>query len=97
MKPDITHAYFQGNLAWLRGGSIGHAILPFLLRHFRIRPEQIKIISAAEGGAEVVAIFRVPFEVVGYITMDSSAWQGPLFSEDVDADDPWQFKNFRVT
>lgn len=22
--------------------------------------------------------------------------RSPLFSEDIDADDPWQFKNFRV-
>ena len=63
MKPDIKHAYFRGNLVVVGFGSIGQAMLPLLLRHFRIRPEQIKIISATEDGAEIAAKFRVPLMV----------------------------------
>lgn len=44
-------------------GSIGQAMLPLLLRHLRMRPEQIKIISATEDGAEIAAKFRVPLMV----------------------------------
>ncbi len=42
-------------------GSIGQAVLPLLFRHFEMRPEQVRIVSAGENGQEVAQEFGVAF------------------------------------
>lgn len=60
MKPDTKHAHFPGNLLMVGFGSIGQAVLPLLLRHLRIRPQQIRIISADADGAQIADAFGIP-------------------------------------
>ena len=51
--PDQKHIAFTGRLVIVGFGSIGQGVLPLLLRHIAIRPDQITIISAEPRGREV--------------------------------------------
>lgn len=64
MPVQTKHANFQGRLVMVGFGSIGQAILPLLLRHLDIHPEQITIISANGDGAEIARAFRVALKVL---------------------------------
>jgi homospermidine synthase len=55
------HATFAGRLVVIGFGSIGQGVLPLLLRHLDIRPEQISIITAEVRGCEVAAEYGIPF------------------------------------
>jgi len=50
---------FHGHLLILGFGGIGQGVLPLLLRHVRMAPEQIAIVSASECGAGVAAEYGV--------------------------------------
>jgi homospermidine synthase len=52
---------FPGRLVLLGFGSIGQGVLPLILRHIGIRPEQITIVSADARGAQVAAHYAVRF------------------------------------
>lgn len=52
MTQHIKHAHLPGRLVIVGIGSIGQAMLPLLLRHLDIHPEQTSIISADADGAE---------------------------------------------
>ncbi len=58
---DNKHAAFSGRLVIVGFGSIGQGVLPLLLRHIDIRPDQITIISAEPRGEEVAAEYGVRF------------------------------------
>lgn len=64
MTQHIKHAHFPGRLVIVGFGSIGQAMLPLLLRHLDIHPEQISIISANAEGAEIARAFRVGLTVL---------------------------------
>src|SRR3954454_9650657 len=53
LMPDLKHAAFSGRLVILGFGSIGQGVLPLLLRHIDLRPDQITIITAELHGHEV--------------------------------------------
>jgi len=59
--PDQKHIAFTGRLVIVGFGSIGQGVLPLLLRHIDIRPDQITIISAEPRGAAVAAEYGVRF------------------------------------
>jgi len=59
--PDQKHIAFTGRLVIVGFGSIGQGVLPLLLRHIDIRPDQITIISAEPRGQEVAAEYGVDF------------------------------------
>jgi homospermidine synthase len=59
--PEKIHAKFTGRLVIVGFGSIGQGVLPLLLRHIGIRPEQITIITAEPRGEEIAALYGVPF------------------------------------
>src|SRR6202158_4435746 len=59
--PDKKHIAFTGRLVIVGFGSIGQGVLPLLLRHIDIRPDQIAIISAEPRGQEVAAEYGVGF------------------------------------
>lgn len=61
MKSYDKHACIPGNLIVVGFGSIGQAMLPLLLRHLEIRPDQIRIISADEDGRDIACEFGVAF------------------------------------
>lgn len=43
-------------------GSIGQAVLPVLLRHLEMHPEQVRIFTASEEGAGIAREYRVAFK-----------------------------------
>jgi homospermidine synthase len=57
----IKHTVFRGRLVIVGFGSIGQGVLPLLLRHIAMRPEQITIITAEPRGREVAAECDVRF------------------------------------
>src|SRR5712692_8205317 len=59
--PDLKHIAFPGRLVMAGFGSIGQGVLPLLLRHIDIHPDQITIISAEPRGREVAAEYGVGF------------------------------------
>jgi homospermidine synthase len=59
--PDQKHVAFAGRLVIVGFGSIGQGVLPLLLRHIEMRPEQIVIVTAEPRGAEVAAEYGVRF------------------------------------
>ena len=61
MKSEIKHAHFPGNLVMVGFGCIGKAMLPLLLRHLEIGPQQIKIIAADRNGTAIAREFGVAF------------------------------------
>src|SRR5579862_6441303 len=67
---DQTHVSFAGRLAIVGFGSIGQGVLPLLLRHIDMRPEQIVIITAELRGEEVAAQYGVRF-VEAALTRDN--------------------------
>jgi homospermidine synthase len=59
--PDQKHTAFSGRLVIVGFGSIGQGVLPLLLRHIDIDPDQITIITAEPRGHEVAAEYGVGF------------------------------------
>jgi homospermidine synthase len=59
--PDKKHIAFAGRLVIVGFGSIGQGVLPLLLRHIDMRPDQIVIVTAELRGQEVAAEYGVRF------------------------------------
>src|SRR3982750_2585406 len=59
--PDIKHTVFPGRLVIVGFGSIGQGVLPLLLRHIDLRPDQITVITAELRGHEVAEEYGVRF------------------------------------
>jgi homospermidine synthase len=57
------HVAFPGRMVMVGFGSIGQGVLPLLLRHIDIRPEQITIVTAEECGRAEAVAYGVPFIV----------------------------------
>jgi homospermidine synthase len=63
MTSTTKYATFLGDLILLGFGSIGHAVLPVLLRHIDIAKERIKIVSAEEDIKGIAKEYGVEFIV----------------------------------
>ena len=61
---DNKHAVFSGRLVIIGFGSIGQGVLPLLLRHLEMRPEQIEIVTAEPRGREVAAEYGIAFSEI---------------------------------
>ena len=59
--PEQKHVAFSGRLVIIGFGSIGQGVLPLLLRHIDMRPDQIVIVTAEPRGQEVAAEYGVRF------------------------------------
>ena len=57
------HADFAGRLVMVGFGSIGQGVLPLLLRHVRMTPSQITIVTAEERGRAEAEAMGVAFVV----------------------------------
>ncbi len=55
------HTAFTGRLVIIGFGSIGQGVLPLLLRHLDMKPEQVTIITAEERRREVAAEYGIEF------------------------------------
>jgi len=49
---DLKHAEFEGRMVMVGCGSIGQGVLPLILRHIGIRPDQLTIVTADKRGRE---------------------------------------------
>jgi homospermidine synthase len=58
---DKKHVAFSGHLVIVGFGSIGQGVLPLLLRHLKIDPDQITIITAEQRGQDVAAEYGIRF------------------------------------
>src|SRR6516165_2527595 len=58
---DKKHVALPGRLVIVGFGSIGQGVLPLLLRHLEIRPDQITIITAESRGHDVAAEYGIHF------------------------------------
>ncbi|HEX3954519.1 MAG TPA: saccharopine dehydrogenase C-terminal domain-containing protein [Stellaceae bacterium] len=68
--PDKKHTAFSGRLVMIGFGSIGQGVLPLLLRHIDMRPDQITIVTAELRGHEIAAEYGVRF-VETALTIDN--------------------------
>ncbi|MBV8492704.1 MAG: saccharopine dehydrogenase NADP-binding domain-containing protein, partial [Alphaproteobacteria bacterium] len=59
--PDKKHTAFSGRLVIVGFGSIGQGVLPLLLRHIDMHPDQITIMTAELRGHEVAREYGVRF------------------------------------
>ncbi len=59
--PDKKHTAFSGRLVIVGFGSIGQGVLPLLLRHIDMHPDQIAVITAEPRGEEVASEYGVRF------------------------------------
>src|SRR3954469_10772037 len=78
--PDTKHTAFSSRLVIIGFGSIGQGVLPLLLRHIDLRPDQITIITAELRGHQVAEEYGVRF-VETALTRDNyrtvlDAWLG---------------------
>lgn len=62
MQSAIKHARVRGKLLMVGFGCVGQAVLPLLLRHLEVRPDQIAIVAASAAGEEIAREFGVDFE-----------------------------------
>src|SRR6516164_9003770 len=58
---DKKHVAFPGRLVIVGFGSIGQGVLPLLLRHLEIGPDQITIITAEPRGRAIAAEYSIRF------------------------------------
>src|SRR5438477_6629035 len=61
MPLQTKHVAFPGRLVIVGFGSIGQGVLPLLLRHIEMRPDQIVIVTAEPRGAEVASEYSIRF------------------------------------
>jgi homospermidine synthase len=57
------HVTFHARLLFVGFGSVGQGVLPLILRHIDLKPEQISIVTADERGREEAALYGIAFEV----------------------------------
>ncbi|MFZ1904398.1 MAG: saccharopine dehydrogenase C-terminal domain-containing protein [Steroidobacteraceae bacterium] len=55
------HVEFPGRMLFIGFGSIGQGVLPLVLRHIRIAPERITIVTAEDKGQEEAAKYGIKF------------------------------------
>src|SRR5271154_3889167 len=59
--PNTIHTRLNGRLVIVGFGSIGQGVLPLILRHIDIAPQNITIVTAEPRGKEVAAEYGVDF------------------------------------
>ena len=78
---DNAYLIFQQRLVMVGFGSIGEGVLPLILRHIDIRPEQITIITAEPRGREEAEEYGVRFIVRPLTRDDYRTVLGPMLGE----------------
>ena len=61
MPQHPVHVTFPGRLVFVGFGSIGQGVLPLILRHVRITPDRITIVTAEDRGQKEAAEYGVRF------------------------------------
>src|SRR5215212_6658346 len=78
MPLQTKHVAFPGRLVIVGFGSIGQGVLPLLLRHIEMKPDQIVIVTAEPRGREVAAEYGVRFVEQALTREDYRAVLHPL-------------------
>src|SRR5688572_2758608 len=60
-KENTTYVSFNNKMVFIGFGSVGQAVLPLILRHIKIDPAQITIITKKDDGAKIAKEFGVKF------------------------------------
>lgn len=60
---EIKKLTFSGRLLFVGFGSVGQGVLPLILRHIDLKPEQISIITADERGHAEATRYGISFEI----------------------------------
>src|SRR3990167_3176792 len=60
-KENSTYVSFNNKMVFIGFGSVGQAVLPLILRHIKIDPSQITIITKKDDGAKIAKEFGVKF------------------------------------
>ncbi|PUA28797.1 MAG: homospermidine synthase [Cellvibrio sp. 79] len=68
---DTKYIEFHGTLLILGLGSIGRAVIPLLLRHIEISPQQIKIVAPQQDKEDICSRYAVQF-IEKELTQDNS-------------------------
>src|SRR5438132_626567 len=63
MKDSHKDHTFQSRMVMVGFGSIGQGVLPLLLRHLEMKPDQMLIITADNAGTEIARKYGVPLQV----------------------------------
>ncbi len=80
MPNQEQHLKFDGNLVVVGFGSIGQGVLPLLLRHVGIRPQQITVVTAEPRGHAEAALFDIRFIEEPLFAENYRAVLGPLLA-----------------
>jgi homospermidine synthase len=56
-----VYVEFPGRIVFVGFGSVGHGVLPMILKHIGIAPERITVVTADEAGREEAARYKVRF------------------------------------
>ena len=65
MTVHAKYAKVDDRIVMLGLGSIGQAVLPLLLRHLDLRPEQIEVFAADEMGKEIAEEYGIGLGAAG--------------------------------
>lgn len=71
---------FDGRLVMVGFGCVGQGVLPLLLRHIQMRPEQLVLLSASDEGAEVARQHGVALRVIALTPDNHRAILTPLLN-----------------
>ncbi len=61
MSEHKIHFDFPGRIVFIGFGSIGQGVLPLILRHIRVAPERVTIVTAEDRGAEEAKRYGIRF------------------------------------
>ncbi len=78
MAEPTKYLAFKHRLVMIGFGSIGQGVLPLILRHLEIRPDQIQILSADDSGAAVAREYGVELRKVELTKQNYEAELTPL-------------------
>ena len=76
----MIHAAFPGRIVMVGFGSIGQGVLPLLLRHLRLAPSQITIVTAEPRGRDEAATLGVRFIITPLTRENFTRVLDPLLS-----------------
>jgi homospermidine synthase len=77
--PYPIHAEFSGRMVMVGFGSIGQGVLPLLLRHIGMKPQQLVVLTAEERGRAEAEAMGVSFRIAPLTQANHAALLDPLF------------------
>src|SRR5215472_7575460 len=79
--PETKHASLEGRLVIIGFGSIGQGVLPLILRHIAVAPQNITIVTAEPRGKDVADQYGVKFVEMPLTRENYRATLDPLIGQ----------------